>query len=321
MGNVEAAKRDKGFNWYSTADQVSEAYKQISLDGKNVVITGANSGIGKETSRVLASRGANVIMACRSPDRGNEAVRDLLRENPNYKVSFMQLDLGSLEAIRTFALEFNQLDIPLHILICNAGIMAPAAYTETKDGMEVQFGTNHIGHFLLTKLLLPRLKQGAPSRVVVVASAAHRTGAVNVQDYNGKDTWYLSLSGKWKAYGASKSANILFAQELARRMKEEGVDVKAYSLHPGAIQTGLQRDLGLLERIAFAVTSSFWKSIPQGAATSVYVAIAPELNTVSGGYYSDSSEAKPAAYATDPAIATALWELSERLTAHIQPLD
>jgi len=320
MGNTESAKRDKGFDWYSTASQVAEKYNEISLEGKNVIVTGANSGIGKETSRVLASKGARVIMGCRNAQRGNEAVNDLLKENANYKVSFMQLDLGSMQAIRTFAQEFNQLDIPLHVLICNAGIMAPATYQETTDGLEVQFGTNHIGHFLLTKLLLPRLKQGAPSRVVVVASAAHRTGQVNLQDHNGKDTWYLALAGKWKAYGASKSANILFVKELARRMKEEGVAVNAYALHPGAISTGLQNDLTFVEKTFLDVSSIVFKTIPQGAATSVYVAISPDLNNQSGGYYSDSSEATPAPHASDPAIAAALWELSERLTQHILPI-
>jgi len=317
MGNIESSQRNNGFNWYSTADQVAS---DIDLTGKNIIVTGANSGIGKETARVLAKNGANVIMACRSLDRGEEALQDIKKEHENAKVQVMKLDLGHLKTVKEFVNEFDKLDIPLHILICNAGIMA-LPYSETPEGNEMQFGTNHLGHFLLTKLLMPRLKQGAPSRVIAVSSAAHRFSQIMFDDIKGKGTWYSDgMIGKFKAYGQSKTANILFAVELDRRMRNEGIAITANALHPGAIKTNLQSHIkeSMMTKVADKAGNYFFKSIPQGAATSVFCAVSPNIEGIGGRYFSDSNLAVPTAYATDPIAAKKIWDLSEELTKDYQ---
>jgi NAD(P)-dependent dehydrogenase (short-subunit alcohol dehydrogenase family) len=315
MGNVDSSQRNNGFDWYSTADQV---IANTDLSGKNVIVTGANSGIGKETSRVLAKNGANVIMACRSLERGQEAIEEIKKQHPDAKVHLLPLDLGSLKSVKEFAHEFDALKLPLHILICNAGIMA-TPFSQTPEGHELQFGTNHLGHFLLTKLLLPRLKEGQPSRVVVVSSTAHRFSGINFDDINGKGTWYTgSTYSKFKAYGQSKAANILFAIELDRRMRAQGLQITANALHPGAIKTNLQLHVQDSNVVKYSeklkLDTYFFKTIPQGAATSVYVACSPSIEGIGGRYFSDSNLAVPATHACDPNVARRLWDVSEEMT-------
>jgi len=316
MGNIESSQRNNGFDWYSTADQVAG---NIDLTGKNIIVTGANSGIGKETARVLAKQGAFVILACRNTEKGEEAFQEIKKQNEDAKIKVMKLDLERLGSVKEFSQEFDKLDIPLHVLICNAGIMA-LPYTETPDGNEMQFGTNHLGHFLLAKLLLPRLKQGAPSRVIAVSSTAHRFSQIMFNDIKGKGTWYSdSMYGRFKAYGQSKTANILFAIELDRRMRAEGVAITANALHPGAIKTNLQTHVQ--DSYATKIASKadyFFKTIPQGAATSVFVATSPAIEGIGGRYFSDSNLAVPTAYASDPIAAKKLWDLSEELTKDFQ---
>jgi WW domain-containing oxidoreductase len=317
MGNIEGSQRSNGFNWYSTAEEVAGS---SNLEGKNILITGANSGIGKETARVLAKHGAYVIMACRDMKKAEEAQQEILSQHPEAKVDIMKLDLGSLQSVKDFSEEFLKRDLPLHVLLCNAGIMG-IPYSETPEGFEIQFGTNHLGHFLLTKLLLPSLKKGAPSRVVVVSSTAHRFSSIMFDDINGK-TWHKGKSGsysKFKAYGQSKAANILFASELDRRMRTEGIPITANSLHPGAIKTNLGAHLqGFSKTFLDQCAKVVFKSIPQGAATSVYAAISPELEGIGGRYLSDSNLAVPARHAADPNVAKKLWDLSEELTRNFQ---
>lgn len=304
MGQSASSK----FGYYSTAEKVAAG---ISMEGKNVIITGCNTGIGLETARVLAKNGANVYMACRDQNKTNAAA-ELIRKEAMGKVEVMELDLSSLESIRKFAGEFNGKNIPLHVLICNAGVMM-CPYMKTKDGFENQIGTNHLGHFLLTNLLIQRLKEGAPSRVVVVSSLGHRFSAIKFDDLQSEKS-YSSIG----AYGQSKTANILFAQELNKRYSKDGI--YANSLHPGTIaSTELARHFYItrMPGVSYLISSVEWigltKTIPMGAATQVYVATAPELERVGGKYFSDSKVATPMAYATDEENAKRLWEVSAQL--------
>eukprot|EP01103_Thecamoeba_quadrilineata_P004938 TRINITY_DN14803_c0_g1_i1.p1 TRINITY_DN14803_c0_g1~~TRINITY_DN14803_c0_g1_i1.p1 ORF type:complete len:322 (-),score=56.73 TRINITY_DN14803_c0_g1_i1:85-1050(-) len=307
MGNKAGTQYTSGFTWYSTAEQV---LGNTNLTGKNILITGANTGIGKESARVLVRNGANVIIGCRSLERGQEAVDSIKSETPDAKLTLLQLDLGSLKSVKAFAEKFNKLDIPLHVLLNNAGIMAIPTYTETEDGIESQFGTNHVGHFYLTHLLLPRLREGSPSRIVNVSSEAHRMCKIDFNDLSGKNTWYEKLFGRWFAYSISKTSNILFSVELTRRLKEEGANITVNALHPGAIKTDLQRSMPSFESFLMNLVDRIGlsKTIPQGAATSVYLATHPNVEGLSGLYCSDSNVAKAEAYATDPENAKKLWQ-------------
>jgi len=184
MGNQQ------GFGGASTAEEVA---RDIRLDGKNVIITGANTGIGKETARVIAKMGANVYLACRDATRGNAAVEELKTVTKSENIYFVELDLGSLESVRKFATSFNEKSIPLHILINNAGVMG-CPLGKTVDGFETHIGVNHFGHFLLTVSLLESLKRGSPSRVVSLSSAAHNRGYIDIGDNNFEKRTYYSCS-------------------------------------------------------------------------------------------------------------------------------
>jgi len=295
------------FGRTSTAVQVA---RDIRLDEKNVIITGANTGIGKETCRVLCSMGATVFMFCRDVQKANTAKTDIINELGEQfqeKLHVMSCDLGSLQAIRETCYEWKKLDIPLHILINNAGVMACARST-TVDGFETQFGTNYVGHFLLTCLLLPNLKQAGQARVINVSSYAHTMTPFKL-DIAGKTDIYKDWFGEWKAYSMSKTANILFSAELDKRFKDEGI--RSFSLHPGVISTELGRNniaAYLWYHSLFA--KLFHKTIPQGAATTVYAATAPELDGVGGSYLSNCEIVYPAGHAQNEQTAAALWEQS-----------
>lgn len=210
------------------------------IDGKVVIVTGANSGIGKETAIDLARRGGKIYIACRDMKRGEDALKEIKERSESQNVYLLQLDLSSMESIRQFSKKFHELEAQLHVLINNAGVMAIPRAT-TKDGFEMQIGTNHMGHFLLTNLLLDLLKQSAPSRVVVVSSLFHWYGRINREDLNSEKSYW-----RWIAYGQSKLANILFTRELARRL--EGSGVTANAVHPGAVRTELMRDIGTISK-------------------------------------------------------------------------
>jgi NAD(P)-dependent dehydrogenase (short-subunit alcohol dehydrogenase family) len=254
-----------------------------SLKGKTIVITGANTGIGKETARILANREANVILACRDENRTLDAIDDLVKSGVNKKnLTFMKLDLSDLQSVRRFCKEFKQKYSELHILINNAGIMSLPKREETKDGIEKQFGTNHV-HFLLTNLLVDELRKGAPSRVVMVSSLLHRRGRIFFEDVNLKTNYEPQL-----AYAQSKLANILFAKEFNKRWEQKGI--KAVSLHPGVIRTelGRYRLNTFFKRFWFALITPLWyfftKSVWYGAQTTVYGAVC-EHNLLPGGEY------------------------------------
>ena len=212
---------------------------QARLDGKTVIITGGNSGIGLETAVDLAKRNAKVILACRSVEKGEKAVVDVKKRSGNNNVVFVQLDLASLDSVRDFAAKILE-DVPqIDILINNAGVMMIPERRLTKDGFEMQFGTNHLGHFLLTNLLLERIKEAPSARIVNVSSIAYRNGVIDIDDLNSERS-YAPIA----VYCKSKLANILFTHGLAKRL--QGTNVTANALHPGGIRTGLQQHSKLL---------------------------------------------------------------------------
>ena len=209
--------------------------KNTKINGRVVIITGANTGIGKETAIDLARRGGKIYIACRDLKRGEDALNEIRQKSKSEDVFFLQLDLASLDSIREFSKKFHSLESKLHILINNAGVMG-CSKSSTKDGFEMQIGTNHFGHFLLTNLLLDLLKAAAPSRVVVVSALLHKFGEIKKDDLMSEKS-YDALRG----YYDSKLANNLFSQELARKL--EGTGVTSNSLHPGVIATELNQTL------------------------------------------------------------------------------
>uniref|UniRef100_A0A3P9JF09 Si:dkey-23o4.6 n=1 Tax=Oryzias latipes TaxID=8090 RepID=A0A3P9JF09_ORYLA len=282
----------------------------IRLDGKTVLVTGANSGIGKETSRDLARRGARVVMACRDLSRAVQAAEEIRKSTGNGNVVVRHLDLASLYSVRTFAQEFLDTEDRLDILINNAGVMmCPKRLTE--DGFETQLAVNHLGHFLLTNLLLPKLRSSAPSRVVNVSSIAHRGGRIDFDDLFFSRRPYGAL----ESYRQSKLANILFTRDLARRLKGSGVS--AFCLHPGVIRTELGRHveswfplLGALLRLpALLLMKTPW----QGCQTTLFCAVTPGLEDRSGCYFSDCEEREAAPEGRDDEAARRLWDASARL--------
>lgn len=299
----------------STASEVADG---IDLHGKVALVTGGSSGLGQETARVLASRGAHVVLTARDVPKG-EAVAATIRESTgNRHVEVERLELGSLKDIRAFAERFLARHPTLHILVDNAGVMAcPAA--KTADGFELQFGSNHIGHFLLTCRLAPALRRGAPSRVVSVSSRGHHMSPVVFDDIQFERRAY----DKWLAYGQSKTANVLFAVGLERRLGAQGVHANA--LHPGGIMTELARYLQAedFEFLRARTRGVKFKTVEAGAATSVFAATAPELEGRGGLYLEDChiaavNDAPDAgdgvkSYALDPENAERLWAVSESL--------
>jgi len=226
-----------GFGYRTSAEDITRHFGS-DLSGKNVIVTGANTGLGKETTRVLAKANATVYMACRDKAKCEAALEEIKQVIGKDNLVATELDLASLDSIRKFAQDFNSKNIPLNILINNAAVMATPK-GQTKDGFDMQMGTNHFGHFLLTNLLLPSLRRGAPSRVVSVSSRSHMEGNLDFGDLNSEKSYQ-----KWTAYGNSKLANILFAKEFNKRYAGEGIT--SYSLHPGVIPTELSRYMGIM---------------------------------------------------------------------------
>lgn len=281
------------------------------LDGKTVIITGANTGIGKETAIDLASRGAKVILACRNVMRAERAATDIMKKSNNQNVVVKILDLASLDSIHKFANNINKSEPKIDILINNAGIMM-CPYWKTQDDFEMQFGVNHLGHFLLTNLLLDKIKSSAPARIINVSSRAHtRTDKLDFDDLNSENN-YNSMA----AYRKSKLANVLFTRELSRRL--QGTNVTANSLHPGVVNTELTRYLPqsvpLYFRVLFApIIYLIGKTPLQGAQTTIYCAVDESLANVTGKYFSDCAIKEESKAAQDDEAAKKLWEVSEKL--------
>ncbi|KAK3129389.1 hypothetical protein QOZ80_6BG0478780 [Eleusine coracana subsp. coracana] len=309
---VFGRKGPSGFSWSSTAEEVTAG---ISAAGLTAIVTGASSGIGAETARTLALRGAHVVMAVRSLPAAQALRDDVLAQVPEAKVDVMELDLSSMASVRVFASEFITRGLPLNILINNAGVMA-IPFSLSKDGIEMQFATNHVGHFLLTYLLLGTMKKtscesNVEGRIVNVLSEGHRFAyqeGIRFEKINDE-----SVYSKMGAYGQSKLANILHANELARRFKEEGVNITANSLHPGTIITNLLRHHSILDAIHRTLGKLVLKSAHQGAATTCYVALHPQVKGVSGKYLCDSNLYEPSEKAKDMSLAKRLWDFSLEL--------
>ncbi|XP_074477817.1 retinol dehydrogenase 12, like [Sebastes fasciatus] len=272
------------------------------LDDNTVLITGANTGIGKETAIDLAKRGAKVIMACRDMDRAQAAVKEVIEKSGNENVVCMKLDLADSKSIREFAEAFNKGEPKLNILVNNAGVMV-CPYGKTADGFEMQIGVNHFGHFLLTHLLIDLIKRSAPARIVTVSSMAHSWGTIKLDDINSEKSY-----DKKAAYSQSKLANVLFTHSLAKKL--EGTGVTTYSLHPGVVQTDLWRHLSGPQQFVMKMVSPFTKNSSQGAQTSIYCAVEPSLAKESGGYYSDCAPVSCSAAGKDDVLAQKFWDLS-----------
>ena len=304
---------------FDASTRTDDVIRGIDLSGKQVVVTGASSGLGVETARSLAGAGADVLLVARDPGKLDTALATLRSAVPDASFDTVLLDLADLASIRSGADAILARCPSIDVLVNNAGVMA-CPLMRTTDGLEMQFGTNHVGHFLLTARLMPALRAAAPSRIVNLSSAGHRFGAVNLDDPNYKQREY----NKWVAYGESKTANVLFTVGLERRFGEQGVH--ALAVHPGVIMTELSRhmeesDFELLQSRGGAGGLQL-KSVEQGAATSVWAATAAELDGRGGLYLEDCHVAGPAeqgqeggveAYATDPDLADRLWEISESL--------
>lgn len=308
---------------FGVGSTASDVVAGRDLSGKTVLITGANAGIGYETARALLSVHAEVIVAARDQVKGGQAVLALQTEYPESQVHFLPLDLGSLDSVRQsvdqFLARWNKLDV----LINNAGIMAtPLGYTI--DGFEQQFAINFLGHFLLAQFLLPALRKAVPARVVSLTSSAHRMSDIHFEDIQYRHRPY----NKWEAYGQSKTADVLLAVALTKHYHEQGITANA--VNPGGVRTGLQQHLSYEDMRARGYydeagnLSPNFKSPEQGAATSVWASVAPELEGVGGLYLEECHQGVPynleisaltgyMPYALDTDHAEQLWTIAEQL--------
>ena len=296
----------------TTTDEVLDG---VDLQGKIAIVTGASAGLGVETARAFAAAGANVVLAGRNSQRLADAAASIRERVPGAVLELGPLDLTSLASVRGFATWYGMTHDRLHLLINNAGVMY-TPFEHTADGFELQFGTNHVGHFLLTCLLVPQLLADPPARVVNLSSGGHATSDIVWDDVMYERREY----NKFTSYGQSKTANILFSVELERRLGDRGVH--AYAVHPGLIHTELGRymtkdDMNELIALAKAAPSGGLppaKSLAQGAATTVYAATAAELDARGGTYLSDCQVTdEHAPWARDPDSAVRLWTLTEDL--------
>jgi NAD(P)-dependent dehydrogenase (short-subunit alcohol dehydrogenase family) len=312
---MQAMTASPAFGPESTTDDVLEG---IDLSGTTALVTGASAGLGVETVRALSSHGARVIGTARDLGKAEKAL-GAAGVAVGDQVTLEEVDLASLASVRAFTDRVNASQDHLNVLIGNAGLMACPQGTTT-DGFETQFGTNHLGHFVLVNRLVPLLVAGAPSRVVMLSSSAHRSGVPDLDDPNFVTTPY----NPWVAYGRSKTANALFAMELDRRLRDRGV--RGATIHPGGIRTELFRHLDEANQAFVAKSMKELKTVPQGAATSVWAAVVADADEVGGRYAEDCGIAEMyegarrpdgpvgvAPYVYDADLAAALWTRSEEL--------
>ena len=292
------------------------------------VVTGASSGLGVETCRVLAAAGATVIMVARSEEKLQAAVQEIQQEQPDAQLHTQCMDLADLDSVRNATTDILLYHAQINLLINNAGVMA-CPLSRTAQGFELQFGTNHLGHFLFTSLLAPALLDGAPGRVVNLSSAGHKFANFNFAD----PSYHQRDYNKWLAYGESKTANVLFTVGLDGRIRERGVRV--YAVHPGVIATNLSRHLEEADLVALGELSPskeplVFKTVQQGAATTVWAATSPAVSG-RGGIYLENCQIAHASsgvgstgvesYAVDVAAAERLWALSEEMVGQSFSFD
>lgn len=306
-----------------------EIAAEVDLKGQVAVVTGASAGLGVETARALAAAGAEVVLAARSRERTEAAMAAIRAVQPDARLAFQPLDLADLDSVRRAAEALAERYPVLHRVVANAGVMA-CPLQRTREGCELQFGVNHLGHFLLVNRLAPQLVAGAPARVVVLSSAGHRASPVDFDDPHFQRRPY----DKWVAYGQAKTANALYALELNRRLQSQGVT--AFAVHPGAIVTELGRHMDEADfqyiQSQSPVGGMAFKPLEYGAATSVWAATAAELEGRGGLYLHDcrigeateddaaGPEAGYRPWAMDAEAASRLWTLSEALTGEDFPL-
>lgn len=282
-----------------------------SLDNRIALVTGANSGIGRETVRALAKAGMEVIMVCRDLKRGEEALADVQETTGSQTLHLFLADLSSQASIRKLAQNVLEQFSALDVLINNAAVISPEREL-TEDGIERQFAVNHLAPFLLTNLLLDRLKQSAPSRIVNVSSQMHQRTDFDFDNLQGEKSYHPR-----RIYAQTKLANVLFTKELARRL--QGTGVTANTLHPGTVATGLfGRFLGLPRWLRF-LSNWYGISPEEGAETSIYLATSPEVAGTTGEYFKDKRPYPANPVANDPQIAARLWKLSEEMTGPASP--
>jgi NAD(P)-dependent dehydrogenase (short-subunit alcohol dehydrogenase family) len=292
------------------------------LSGKRIIVTGGNSGIGFQAAAEFVKKGASVVLACRSIEKAHAAVAQITSGHPRAEVEIIELDLAHLESVRNFARTFEEKHQNLHVLCNNAGVMA-LPHRRTADGFEMQFGTNHLGHFALTGLLLPTLLRTHGPRVVTVSSGAHRMGRIRFDDLQ-SERFY----SKWLAYGQSKLANLLFTFELQRRVERAGISLKSIACHPGYAATNLQaagprmQGSWMQEAAMDFANRLFAQIAAMGALPLLYAAAVPDA--AGGDYIGPDGFGEFRGYPTrvscsaaahDPATARRLWEISEQLTS------
>ena len=277
-----------------------------AMNGPVCLVTGGNSGIGKATAIGLAKLGATAVIVSRDRAKGEASLAEIRSTSGNQNVELMLADLSSLQSVRDLARDFAVKYRQLHVLVNNAGIFLPKRI-RTVDGLEATFATNHLGHFLLTMLLIDTLKSNAPSRIINVTSSVHYRSKINFEDLQGEKKY-----GGFRAYGQSKLANVLFTYELARRL--EGTGVTANALHPGVVRTGFGTDVFGVMAVALRIQAPFVMSAAKAAKAAIWLASAPELQTVTGKFFSKGKEKRSSKESYDVEAAQRLWEISEELT-------
>jgi len=286
---------------------------KTSLSGKVAIVTGATTGIGLQTARALAWRGAHVILAGRKADRLSSAALRIRGEKPEHaivdeiRLTELLIDLNSLASVRDFSKAFLALNLPLHLLVNNAGFMPTENGKVTIDGFDEPIGCNHLAHFYLTKLLESKLKESGPSRIVNLASSAHFSGKFSADKI--KEHFYpVAGLTPYSLYGNSKLCNVLHTRELARRL--HGSQVTSYSVHPGMVASEFLRDV-VKSRVVATMMGWTLKNANQGATTSLYVCLTPDLESESGNYFANCGVAESNPLSHDPQLASALWDASE----------
>eukprot|EP01122_Echinamoeba_exundans_P002749 TRINITY_DN12730_c0_g1_i1.p1 TRINITY_DN12730_c0_g1~~TRINITY_DN12730_c0_g1_i1.p1 ORF type:complete len:300 (+),score=46.22 TRINITY_DN12730_c0_g1_i1:263-1162(+) len=286
-------------------------WEASDLTGKRAIVTGSNTGIGLETAKELARLGAEVIVACRDDAKGNAAAGIINQYCGNDRATFMRLDLADLKSVRKFVKRCSKRRLSVDYLINNAGVMVPP-YTLTAQGFELQFGVNHLAHFLLTNLLLEAGLINDGGRIVNLSSSVARLFGKIIWD----DLQWTKSYSPWNAYGQSKLCNVLFTMELHNRLNGLGKNITAYSVDPGAVRTDLQRHPNWLTYLFEPFRRLLFKTPLQGAQTSLYCALEPQLESEAGKFFADSAVVKkvPSTFNSDDAAK--LWLISEQLVGH-----